>query len=470
MPRNRAKTPAPSTPSGAAEKKLKERVTDIHARAEKATSGKGGSNLVTLLFLIIFGTLSYRLHLANHKLVDTELLLKTSNSRSSEAAKSCAAQKEQQEREYASLHTKLNQMTASNKKLVVENGERAHAHEVLEEQFKNVEKENSELVEQLKEEAEAFETMRKKIQADRVADEKFKSSQDKKILELMSSFRGVQTQLSKVSAERDKLAAEKNQISKEKERLALEKKETNAMVDAYQKQLNDIVAARNTAEKENNERFGELQSQIHQVEKEKSEVAKEFADKNKEYDKLCSNFKALQKEKVEVEKQQHEANAQVKEVNEHLAKQNVINNVYKKYAGEGHVIIAAAKHNNIPDLKLLIGAGLDVTVKNGKSQTALHMVESVEAAELLLAAENGMSIIDDGDMNGWTPLIRAANMNRHEKVKFLIDKGADAKKTDIHGRTAYFHARRGEFEECVKILAPVDEDPNQDGVVVEDEV
>jgi hypothetical protein len=37
-----------------------------------------------------------------------------------------------------------------------------------------------------------------------------------------------------------------------------------------------------------------------------------------------------------------------------VAKQYAINQVYKKYAGKGHVIIAAAKQNNVPELKLLM--------------------------------------------------------------------------------------------------------------------
>ncbi len=60
--------------------------------------------------------------------------------------------------------------------------------------------------------------------------------------------------------------------------------------------------------------------------------------------------------------------------------------------------------------------------------------------------------IDARDRSGWTALMQASNYYRTEKVRFLLENGADFTITNKRGMTALRLAQLRRHEEGVRVL------------------
>jgi ankyrin repeat protein len=99
-------------------------------------------------------------------------------------------------------------------------------------------------------------------------------------------------------------------------------------------------------------------------------------------------------------------------------------------------------------------ANQDSDVKDipGNNETALHIAASSPGPEMLKLLIKRGAYIDAGDINGFSPLMRAVVQNDPEKVKILIESGADLNRKNIRGESALDVAKRFESPDLVRIL------------------
>ena len=95
-------------------------------------------------------------------------------------------------------------------------------------------------------------------------------------------------------------------------------------------------------------------------------------------------------------------------------------------------IITATMDNNLEGMKNAIKLGVDINIQDFFGKTALHYVESIEAAQLLIDNGADPNIVD---YNNRPPIF---DVNDPELVIFLIDHDADAKFQDKDGLTALY--------------------------------
>lgn len=95
-------------------------------------------------------------------------------------------------------------------------------------------------------------------------------------------------------------------------------------------------------------------------------------------------------------------------------------------------IIIATMDNNLEGMKNAISLGVDINIQDFFGKTALHYVESTEAAQLLVDNGADPNIVD---YNNRPPIF---DVNDPELAIFLIDHGADAKFQDKDGLTALY--------------------------------
>ncbi len=95
-------------------------------------------------------------------------------------------------------------------------------------------------------------------------------------------------------------------------------------------------------------------------------------------------------------------------------------------------IITATMDNDLEGMKNAIKLGVDINIQDFFGKTALHYVESIEAAQLLIDNGADPNIVD---YNNRPPTF---DVNDPELAIFLIDHGADAKFQDKDGLTALY--------------------------------
>ena len=88
--------------------------------------------------------------------------------------------------------------------------------------------------------------------------------------------------------------------------------------------------------------------------------------------------------------------------------------------------------NDLEGMKNAIKLGIDINIQDFFGKTALHYVESIEAAQLLIDNRADPNIVD---YNNRPPIF---DVNDPELVIFLIDHDADAKFQDKDGLTALY--------------------------------
>ena len=82
----------------------------------------------------------------------------------------------------------------------------------------------------------------------------------------------------------------------------------------------------------------------------------------------------------------------------------------------------ASAEGNIAAVKQHLSSGTDVNAKNDRGSTSLHMADSKEIVELLIAKG---ADVNAKDKDGGTPLHAAALFGLKENAELLIGKGAD---------------------------------------------
>jgi ankyrin repeat protein len=100
--------------------------------------------------------------------------------------------------------------------------------------------------------------------------------------------------------------------------------------------------------------------------------------------------------------------------------------------------MAAVERGSADQVAYLLRAGLDAGAVDGRGRTALHYaargsgdeMEYRDKAVFLLRAG---AAVDVSDNNGETPLIAAVAVSNHNMIDFLLDQGADPKRSNAAG-------------------------------------
>lgn len=114
----------------------------------------------------------------------------------------------------------------------------------------------------------------------------------------------------------------------------------------------------------------------------------------------------------------------------------------------------AAATDDFKTMSLLLGAGVPADAESGDNETPLICTGDgghLEAARVLL--ERGAAINRQGRKERRTVLMEAARFNHTDLVRFLLQKGADARMADSEGRTALDLARLEKAADTVRLLA-----------------
>lgn len=125
-------------------------------------------------------------------------------------------------------------------------------------------------------------------------------------------------------------------------------------------------------------------------------------------------------------------------------------------------LVQYAAQGDLPVLKLLVAAGVDVKQPESLRQvTALHNGAAqghVKLCQYLL--EQGAPLAA-ADWRGMTPLINAAYHGRAEVVQLLLKAGADSKQAAHDGNTALVYAVYAGKAEIVQSLLTAGAEPGQ---------
>jgi len=106
-------------------------------------------------------------------------------------------------------------------------------------------------------------------------------------------------------------------------------------------------------------------------------------------------------------------------------------------------------------IKTLVAAGADVNVVNDNGATPLMMLSSQKYSELAIVAllrEGARASINAKDQQGRTALMLAAQTGSVEKIKKLLDAGADVRIKDNQGRTALMLAKQAGVKSLIDLL------------------
>ena len=112
--------------------------------------------------------------------------------------------------------------------------------------------------------------------------------------------------------------------------------------------------------------------------------------------------------------------------------------VYSVYREKG---ITKSDSDAYKIISLLTSKGADVNISTGKyASSLLHLALYNNYTKSALFLAKKMNNTDSAEEDGTTPLMLAADIGDVALVKFLLDRGADVNKKDIHGRTPVFFA------------------------------
>lgn len=120
-------------------------------------------------------------------------------------------------------------------------------------------------------------------------------------------------------------------------------------------------------------------------------------------------------------------------------------------------LMFATTSENTATMKLLLEAGADVTLKHNSGQTALNIARDLQFAEGVALLEGPIQVSPPvvappppRDIN--KELLRAARRGEVDKVKQLLDEGADVNSKDDRGLSAIMYAVASEVFGVVKEL------------------
>jgi len=120
----------------------------------------------------------------------------------------------------------------------------------------------------------------------------------------------------------------------------------------------------------------------------------------------------------------------------------------------------AVENDDVTVLKVFKSHKFDLHQSDLKGRTAMHVAaECGSMAALNYLVKHG-AVIDIADINGLTPLmvgaragLTAGSDGNAEIIKFLLEKGADAKKKDLQNKFALIHALDGGSPQAIELLA-----------------
>ncbi|MFY7900337.1 MAG: ankyrin repeat domain-containing protein [Chitinophagaceae bacterium] len=109
---------------------------------------------------------------------------------------------------------------------------------------------------------------------------------------------------------------------------------------------------------------------------------------------------------------------------------NAQNKVSEKTKEANELLLAAALHGNVQDIKKALSLGADINCMNAKGETALNMVAKL-SYEFLVAylIEKGAQV-NTANNDKITPLHWAVEYDNVVLVKLLLENGANIKATD----------------------------------------
>jgi len=113
----------------------------------------------------------------------------------------------------------------------------------------------------------------------------------------------------------------------------------------------------------------------------------------------------------------------------------------------------AAKVGNLDVMRLLLGKGIDVNVKQNDGTTPLHLASlyNIDSNVVKFLLDNGADVNAKSDY-GTTPLHSVANRDSFEAVKLFLENGADSNAKDNHGYTSLHYAAHKGSVNVIKLL------------------
>lgn len=142
-----------------------------------------------------------------------------------------------------------------------------------------------------------------------------------------------------------------------------------------------------------------------------------------------------------------------------LLEQGVEPDVYiRRY---GTPLMWAVSNEQIPIIKLLLKGGADVTFRDQSGETVLHQAASRGSVEVLkaLLEPNKPGSIQAQDNDQRTPLHYAAKDSGTEKIRLLLDHGANPNARDALQQTPLMDAVRSGSVENIRLLIERGADP-----------
>ena len=120
-------------------------------------------------------------------------------------------------------------------------------------------------------------------------------------------------------------------------------------------------------------------------------------------------------------------------------------------------LIAAIKNNNVEMVRQLLEKGVKVDVEHGDydvTPTVFSYAEKINNPEMFALLKQYGVDANQTDEQGFTALMEAAGQNNMERVKKLLDMGADVniKTTGLWGGTAIMNAVKNGNKEMVQLL------------------
>ena len=107
-----------------------------------------------------------------------------------------------------------------------------------------------------------------------------------------------------------------------------------------------------------------------------------------------------------------------------------------KLRNDDGLLLHAAKHGKLENVRELIAKGANVNVKDNEGKTPLVRAVTNQHKAVVKALLELKANVDQGDRAGVTPLMFASKMGSVEIVQLLLDGGANVNKTDNDLQTA----------------------------------
>jgi hypothetical protein len=115
-------------------------------------------------------------------------------------------------------------------------------------------------------------------------------------------------------------------------------------------------------------------------------------------------------------------------------------------------LMEAVGNGNQEMVKVLLSAGADVNARNKNGRTAMLTIGEDTTAEIVWTLVAAGAKVNRKDDDGNTPLMMAARIDNVTVIKALLDAGAKVNAKNKEGRTALMDAAESDYEESVKVL------------------